>query len=128
MSKGYILIEEPTKLELLFGNRLYFDMAVIIFQWLISELYTELGNQLKGVEVEVIKIVHHSPHNKYPGIGVHIKDRDCLSPEDVKALIKLIETTIDRLLEEKSVQNLVTFVAAEGVDWKEFTNKIMTDE
>src|SRR5215204_7124946 len=117
MSKGYILIEEPTKLESLFVNRLYFDAAVIIFQWLISELYAELGNQLEDVEIEVIKIVHHSPHNKYPGIGVHYKNRDSVSSEDVKALIKLIETTIDRLLEEKSVQDLVMFIAAKGIDW-----------
>jgi hypothetical protein len=123
MRKGYHEIVEPRSLVPLFSRTKHFEFAVAIFHWLIQELYLELKDQLDGVEIEVIKFVHHSPINVYPALGIHFEN-----PTETHALAKLIEETMDRLLQERSALELVTFFGANGMDWKLVTAKLMADE
>jgi hypothetical protein len=123
MSKGYHEIVEPERLNGLFSRTQYFEFAVAIFYWLIQEVHVELKGQLVGVQIDVIKFVHHSPINAYPALGIHFEN-----PTETRAQAQLIEETMARLLQERSALELVTFIGVNGIDWKELTTKLMSDE
>ncbi len=118
MKKGYQVME-LSLLDPLFSQRKYFDFAIAIFYWLIRELHVELKDQLAGAQIEVIRVEYLGA---YPALGIHYGNSG-----EVKDLEPLVEATIYRLLQEKPVIELVTFIAASGTDWKEVTTKLMTE-
>lgn len=119
IGKGYQVLE-PKQLNGLFGKREYFDFAVSIFNWLIQELHSELEDRLGGVQLDVIQVGHHSPHNSYPALGV----RYITETQDIGVLI---EATIDKLLQERSILELVIFIGSSGIDWHTTTAELMKD-
>jgi hypothetical protein len=118
MTKGYQIIE-PTKLIGIFNNSGHDDLAVAVFYWLIQQLKIELKDQLVGVQIEVIKVAHHYAWNVYPTLGIHYESE---LPQDLEPLI---EKTIDLLLEEWPIIDLLTFIAASKTDWKAVTKELM---
>jgi hypothetical protein len=115
MYKGYQLIPSD-RLDSLVRAFKHSDFLIAIHHWLIPQLNAELKDQLANVELEVIKIEYLGA---YPGLGVHYL-------AEIPDVAPLIEATIDRLLQERPVSELITFIVASGIDWQAETSRIMT--
>ena len=116
MSKNYQIVEPPT-LAGLFGTPANFDIAVALFTWLIDRLREDLKEQLVGAELEVIRAEYHGA---YPAIGIHYD-----SDTDPNDLGPLVESTIAKLLSERTLADFLSFVASSKIDWKEVTDKLV---
>ena len=116
MGKGYRIIE-PDQLYPLVRPGQYDEYIIAILHWLVQELYIELKDELEGVEIEVIKYIFRSL-SAYPVLGLHY---DPINRE----MEKKVEATIDRLLLERPISELIKFIAESGKDWKEVTQEIM---
>lgn len=112
--KPYRIIE-PRLIDPLMVKTKYHEYAVLIFHWLIKEIYVELKDELDGIEIDVIKIVYIG---KYPALGLQTASVN-------RGLEKLIETTANRLLQERTIIDLINFVSESNIDWKHKTNEIM---
>jgi hypothetical protein len=103
-------------LSCLFKKPIHFEFAVAIFSWLIPEIYAALGDELKDVDIEIIRVTYHG---SYPALGAHYKDK---MPKNVGPLI---ESSIDRILLEKPVIELIAAVGASKIAWRELTENII---
>jgi len=102
IEKTYQIIE-PMSLDFLFSNPRHTKLAVEIFQWLIPQLYLTLGDQLKNVEIDVIRV---SYLGNYPAIGLYYR-----IPGD-SDVGKTVESAIERLIREKPAIDFFKFIAA----------------
>lgn len=116
MNKGYRIVE-PEKMDSLLKKPQYFELAVAVYHYLISELRVELEKELANAELHVIP---GGFFGNYPMLGIHYEtDRNDTSLEDT------VETTIDRLLSEKSIVDLIKYATQSGINWREKTDEIM---
>src|SRR5689334_10337471 len=111
MRKGYQILEAE-RLDSLLKTFNYYDFIISVLYWLVQQLEFELQDELVGVKIEVIKVEYVSI---YPALGIHYENRPRL-----RDLAPLVEATIDRLLEEKSVIELIAFITSRN-DWDEIT-------
>ncbi|NOJ95627.1 hypothetical protein HMI51_22170 [Corallococcus coralloides] len=114
-SKGYQIIE-PSSLGMLTACPDKHEFAVAMLQWLVQGLQVELKDQLRGVEISLIRVEYQGA---YPALGVRYVNE----PND---LGKLIEQTADRLLQERSVSDFAAFLVREKVDWARRTADLMS--
>jgi Tat protein secretion system quality control protein TatD with DNase activity len=121
MSKGYQVMEIEI-LDKLLKTFERDEFVVSILYWLIGQVKIELGSQTEGIQIEVIRLLHHTPNNAYPAIGIHYEN-----PSDTRDIAPLIETIMVRTLQERSVLNLLLFIGESGIDWKAVTTKIMNN-
>ena len=108
----------PESLRYLLADSKYHEYAVLILHWLIPELYKELKDELKGVKVEVVKIEYLGA---YPALGLQ---SETINPYNSR-LDELVETTVEKLLRDKSIIEIIDFMTTDDVDWKDVTNNIM---
>lgn len=120
MAKGYRLVE-PITLDPLFADKKYFTFAVAIFHWLIPQLHKELGSKLQDVDIEVIKVEHFG---SYIALGISYEGIETSSDTSLE---ELVEDTIERLLRERPVIELVEFISKDDIDWTEETKKILKE-
>jgi len=130
MGKGYRLVELEYVADLAVDKR-NIEYAVVVYSWLIKELYLALNDQLADVELEVIKVIHFAA---YPSIGIHYKPSmrdekpDRTTPEDLKIgeeIEKLVQRTAEKLLEERPVREIIQFIGSSDIDWKARVDEIM---
>jgi hypothetical protein len=122
MSKGHQIIATYT-LDLLVGRQRDNIFTVAVLHWLVQQLNSVLKEQLDGIQIEIVKLVHHSPHNKYPWIGIHYE-----RPSETPDIGPLVEETIDRLLEGATLLDFMRFISKSDKDWKAVTATLMGDE
>jgi hypothetical protein len=115
MERGYQIIE-PTELNQLVRSPIHHELAVAIMYWLIPKVLSKIGGERENVELEVIRV---SYQGTYPALGVHYKHRDHLD------LGPLIESTVDALLHERPISELVDAIAASDVSWRDVTETLM---
>jgi len=115
MSKGYQVIE-PRMLDALFSHPIHDVFAVAILTWLCGLLRLEFEEYLDKVEFDVICVTYMG---SYPAIGIHYKNK---SLQDIGPLV---EATIDRYLQGKSVLELVGFIVKDEIDWKKEAARIL---
>ncbi len=113
--KGYQVVEPP-ELNPLLVNATYHTFAVAILTWLCKSLKLELRDYLDQVDIDVICV---TCMGSYPAIGIHYKDPEC---DDVSVFV---QTTISRLLLNKSVWELVGFIGEDKTDWQIATTNLM---
>ncbi len=119
MGKSYRLVRVKY-IDGLLAYEQYWDYAVAILHWLAKELFDELHNELPDVEIQIVHYVHMSI-SEYPVLAVHFPDieRNDTAIEDRVAVVA------NRLLQERPISELVQFISANEIDWKEVTKKIM---
>jgi hypothetical protein len=115
MKKGYQIIE-PRVLDPLLARPTNHAFALLILSWLCERLPQELSEHAQQVEFEVIGV---SYMGSYPALGLHYKEPN---PPD---LGPLVEATVDRLLRDKPVLDLVKFIEANKVDWKKNVDDLL---
>jgi hypothetical protein len=118
MNKGYQVVE-PLLVDKLAAKPATFEFAVATFYWLIKELYAEFPERLKEEIVEIIPVTYYQ---SYPAIGIACKDVE--SDPDIS---NFVEKTMDRLLRERPVCELLDSVANSGLSWKDLTHRLMVD-
>ncbi len=116
MERGYQIIE-PTELNQLARSPIHHELAVAIMYWLIPQVLCKIGGDRENVELEVIRV---SYQGTYSGrLGVHYKHRDHMD------LGPLIESTVNALLHERPISELVDAIAASDVSWRDVTETLM---
>jgi len=118
MSDGYQLIATG-KLDIVLRAFKSGEFLLAICHWIIQQLYVELNVQLAGVKIEVIKIEYIGA---YPGLAIRYEN-----PTERTNLGPLVEATIDRLLEERPLDEFITFLGASSTDWLALDTRIMTE-
>lgn len=103
---GYQLIE-PATLDRVFAVPGNFAIAVAMFHWLIDELHRELGDQLQGVTLQVVRVEYLGA---YPALGLQYEREG----HDVGPLV---EQTIERILRSRPVASFAQFVGQSRLDW-----------
>lgn len=116
MAKGYQLLLNNEIGKLL--NYVNDDMIVILYYWVIHELYNVLGNELNGIELEVVRVVHH--YSAYPGLAAHY-----LEPMPTTDIEPLIDRTITEILAKQPLIKLIDFIVESKIDWKAKSKRIM---
>jgi tetratricopeptide (TPR) repeat protein len=119
MSKGYRVVE-PKQLSPFLKDEKYHEYAIAIFYWLIEKLYSELKDELADVEIEVIPVVRFGA---YPALGLHYEPMI----RNEHHLEMLVKETAERLLQEVSLNEIIKFIGATGLDWKAITADIMNE-
>ena len=119
MGRGYQLVETPQVYGLIRESK-YDDFSVAILSWLIEQLNIELMYQLTDVQIEIIPVASHGTVIGYPCLGIHYD-----YPDDSVNLEALVMATVDRIFQERSILELVTFISASGKDWRAITAKTM---
>ena len=114
MSKGYQIVE-PASLAGILAVPESFELTVAVLSWLSAKLHEELKEQLVGAQLAVIRVEYHGA---YPAIGIQYES----NPND---LGPLVESTINRLLKECSVLELVSFVQTSGIQLRERTQQLL---
>lgn len=97
------------------------DFLIAIEHWLIQEVQTQLKDKLEPmIRIEVIKFGLGPTFGAYPALAIH-----CLEDVDRPDLEPLIESTIKRVLGEKPIMELITFIGTSGTDWNRVGKQIM---
>jgi len=91
-------------------------MAILL--WLIECVDSDLKDELKDVSLEVVTAQYVG--DGYPCLAIHYFNKE--NPQDVGPIV---EAAVERLLDEKSVLDLVEFIATSNVNWTARLNKIM---
>lgn len=115
--KGYQVME-LSQLDSLFADPKYFDIAIAIFHWLIKELREELKGQIDNIQVDIIRVEYIGA---YPTLGIHYEN-----PNETPDMEPLIETAINQLLRERTVIELISFIAQSEINWRDVTAKLMS--
>jgi hypothetical protein len=116
MSKGYQIVE-PRALDELIREPRNRMAAVAVLSWVCEMLRLELQNRCQRVEFEVINVTYLG---SYPAIGIHYLDKD---PQDIGPIV---QATVDRILQERSALELISFIAQENADWHQKTAKLFS--
>lgn len=119
MSKSYQVIVN-FELDSLIRKR-QFEYLILIYSWLIDGLYKVLGDKLNGIEIEVIRFVHHSPTNAYPAIGIHYT-KGLENSVDVE---QIVTDEMTRMLENRTIMDLVNFMENNDTNWNHLAEDIM---
>ena len=119
MAKGYQIIE-PDLLGSISGRNKHFDLVVAIYRWLIPLLYDELAKELTHVEIDIIPVVCHGGSG-YPTIGLRYKE------DNLRDLGPIIQSTIERLLNERPVIDLIKVIGSNDFSFIEESRKIKDD-
>jgi len=117
MKKGYQLLVTP-KLAGLQRQRFSHQPLMAILLWLIECVDSDLKDELKDVSLEVVTAQYVG--DGYPCLAIHYFNKE--NPQDVGPIV---EAAVERLLDEKSVLDLVEFIATSNVNWTARLNKIM---
>jgi hypothetical protein len=114
--RGYALLSvEP--LDFLAKHQRYHVLIMPFLHWLAHEVNQELKTQIPNAAVELIKARYVGPG--YPSLGVY---SDGGIPENSDLIVDAI---INRLVKEKSVADLLTFIEQNDQDWQAVHDKLM---
>ncbi len=114
MKEGCAIIEPPGLVALIVHPK-YFDMAVVVLNWLAGELNSRLAEK-HGVEIRPIVMDYHGAH---PSLGLFG------SPVDLVDLEKQIHELTEQLLKEIPIGVLIAFVVDSNVDWRTRTDELL---
>ena len=117
MKKGYQLLEMRALDNLAKWPHQHILLVPILF-WLIDEIKLELKEELKNVELEVIKAEYHGA---YPCLGIHYFNQK--NPEDIGPIV---EATIERLLSKKTAFDFVKHAEKGNINWNDVLKKVMS--
>jgi hypothetical protein len=118
MKKGYQLIE-PELLAGLVAAPKTFDLSIALLAWVVEVVRAELGDRLKGVELEIIRVEYFGA---YPAIGIHY------SAADIDDVGPLVEATIVDLVTQRPVADFVSFLMRTPRNWREEAEALLGPE
>jgi hypothetical protein len=124
MDKDYQVIS-PDDLGYLVCRRELHRFAVVALYWLIKRLRVELADDLKSVELEIIRVTYYG---SYPALGVHyIRDEGSDIHVENVDVGPIIESTIETILRKTPAIELIDLIGDENISWEEMTRKIMEE-
>lgn len=118
MGKRYIVFE-LVQVDPLLGEVRNYGMVIAILSWLVIELEIELKDKLNDMKLGVIKTFGKFG-GAYPGIAIYSDEMQYFDAE-----YTLIETTAEKILQEKSANELIRFIADSSEDWTTVASKVM---
>jgi hypothetical protein len=111
--KAYRIIELDLIDPLIQSNHL--EIAVALLDWLAKNISRELGTNLKGASIEVIKVTYFG---SYPTIGVHHFD-----PAIINEVAPIVEKTGIHILETHLLAEFLRHI--ETQNWTSVTDNLM---
>jgi len=93
-------------------------IAVAILAWLIESINRDYPEALHGTELGIVN--GRFVGNGYPAMGIHYEDMN--NPRDIGPLI---EATVEKLVRERPISDLIEFLARSNTDWTEAARSIV---
>jgi hypothetical protein len=106
------------KLHTLFESVNSYPILIAILSWLIDSITRQHSEALQGTELEIVKAQFLG--DGYPSLAIYYFD-----PEMTPDVAPLVEESVDRLLGEKTICDLIAYLATTKVDWARAAEAIM---
>lgn len=116
-----LLFVEP--LDFLAKHQRYHVLIMPFLHWLAHEVNQELKTQIPNLTVELVKGQYVGPG--YPTLGMFSAGEVVKDDVDTLQLIDTVDAIINRLVKEKSVADLLTFIEQNDQDWQAVHDKLM---